>query len=635
MKKILLSFAACAMALVSMAESKTFTITSSDITSGATSSVALAANAYGKQDVTDSKTFYTFNAADINFTSCKVCIAPETNGGGIQMQGNASKAANQAFIGNTTSFKDITSIKIYTRMKSGSTFAPQFNIYAGKSELPGSSDTKISAAEDSLKNDDGKYINYTISYDLSGATYSHFAIRNDLVGAVYIDKIELEADLGDVVIISAPTITPDGGTFSEPLEVTIAAPEGFGLIYTTDGTTPAEGVGTTVASGKTTITVEGTKTIKAITIDNDDPDNCSVVKTATFTKSIANTPEKAYTPAQAEAFAKEGLTTEAVYVKGIISSIKSLNTALYKNAQYYIKENADATSEFYIYNGKYLEGKDFTADDQIKVGDEVIVYGKLAVYTPTEGDPVYQMASGNYIYSLNGVTKDTTPVKEVTQIALADFTNGGFENWTESVCDQWKSVSAASSATISKTEDANSGSASILVKGATSNKRLASTEILLEAGTYAIELYAKGTSDEADARLRFGYSICVLSEDKGSYTIDSNNGYKYGDTYLFKAADGWKKYLQTFTLSEPTIINIIVMNNFKKDTEAETQVASPSILIDDVVLRVATDEDKQAVSINTINAASSNSTIYNLNGVKLSAPQKGINIIDGKKVYVK
>ena len=61
-----------------------------------------------------------------------------------------------------------------------------------------------------------------------------------------------------------------------------------------------------------------------------------------------------------------------------------------------------------IFRGYYLEGENFTAEDQIKVGDKVIVYGKLVDYKGTKE------MTGSSIYSLNGVTTGISDVKAQT-----------------------------------------------------------------------------------------------------------------------------------------------------------------------------------------------------------------------------
>lgn len=60
-----------------------------------------------------------------------------------------------------------------------------------------------------------------------------------------------------------------------------------------------------------------------------------------------------------------------------------------------------------MFRGYYLENKKFTAEDQIKVGDKVVVKGKLIDYMGT-----LELGQRNYIYSLNGkTTADDEPVE--------------------------------------------------------------------------------------------------------------------------------------------------------------------------------------------------------------------------------
>ena len=99
-------------------------------------------------------------------------------------------------------------------------------------------------------------------------------------------------------------------------------------------------------------------------------------------------------------------TTDNVYVKGKISKIADKGTftdgGTYGNASFYITETGEATgTEFYAFRILYLNNKKFASGQtDIKVGDEVVIYGKLMNYrgnTP-------ETATGCYLYSLNGVT---------------------------------------------------------------------------------------------------------------------------------------------------------------------------------------------------------------------------------------
>ena len=100
-----------------------------------------------------------------------------------------------------------------------------------------------------------------------------------------------------------------------------------------------------------------------------------------------------------------GATTDAdVYVKGKVSSIKELSTS-FGNATYSITSEGTNVA-FDIFRGYYFNGDKFTSEDQLKVGDEVVVCGKLTNYmgnTP-------QMAQGGKIISINGQGGDTPDI---------------------------------------------------------------------------------------------------------------------------------------------------------------------------------------------------------------------------------
>lgn len=126
-------------------------------------------------------------------------------------------------------------------------------------------------------------------------------------------------------------------------------------------------------------------------------------------ESIANTVETAYTTSEASALIAAGkdLSTE-VYVKGKIASIKEVSTS-FGNATYNI---TDGTKEIIVFRGYYFDGAKFTSEDQIKVGDDVVVLGKL---TSFKGDD--EINSGNKIVLLNGQGPAVVETVNVNSIA--------------------------------------------------------------------------------------------------------------------------------------------------------------------------------------------------------------------------
>lgn len=91
------------------------------------------------------------------------------------------------------------------------------------------------------------------------------------------------------------------------------------------------------------------------------------------------------------------IPSEAVYVKGKISSIKEVSTS-YGNATYYISDDGTTTNQFMIFRGYYFDGAKFTSESQIKVGDEVVVCGTIVMYQGTTPE----MNASNKLISING-----------------------------------------------------------------------------------------------------------------------------------------------------------------------------------------------------------------------------------------
>ena len=90
-------------------------------------------------------------------------------------------------------------------------------------------------------------------------------------------------------------------------------------------------------------------------------------------------------------------SNKEVYVKGIVAKVGSIDTVNYGNATYYISDDGTSTNDFEIYHGFYLNGEKFTSADQLKVGQTVVVCGKLTEYNSTK-----EMAQGSKLVSIEG-----------------------------------------------------------------------------------------------------------------------------------------------------------------------------------------------------------------------------------------
>ncbi len=192
-----------------------------------------------------------------------------------------------------------------------------------------------------------------------------------------------------------------GESFKAPT-ATLTPAEAGSLTYSSSDETVATVDATT---GAVTLTgTTGTTTITAAFAGND----TYAASSASYTLNVAEaasltgdgTKANPYTVADVLAIVNAGQqTTDSVYVKGIVSSIKTTadNIVKYKNCDYYLVDNEDDTVSIMAFRGKYLGNTDFTSADQLKVGDKVLVLGVLDKYYET-----IELAKGNYIVEFLG-----------------------------------------------------------------------------------------------------------------------------------------------------------------------------------------------------------------------------------------
>lgn len=267
--------------------------------------------------------------------------------------------------------------------------------------------------------------------------------------------------------------------------------------------------------------------------------------------------------------AGETATTQSYYIKGITDNDYTISS--YKNFEANIVDSEGSSETFKVFRVKDKDGKDLKEGWKIAKGSTIIVYGPVVNYkgnTP-------ETATGAYLVSVNGKDPelndgtgggDTPGGGSDTPSTL---TNGGFETWANGIPTGWKSASTASSATLAQSTDAHTGSYSCNVKGdASANKRLASQEITLAAGTYNFSFWVKPTTSNA-AQVRPGYVPIGADGKAGSYA--------YGDYATLTA--GWQQVSYDFTLDAETIVCLVVMNPKKSSYSS-----GEDVLIDDATL---------------------------------------------------
>ena len=101
------------------------------------------------------------------------------------------------------------------------------------------------------------------------------------------------------------------------------------------------------------------------------------------------------------ALASGAESPEQYYFKGKIVSIGEEFSTQYGNATFYISDDGTTTNQFYVYQALYLGNKKYTSGTNIKVGDEVVIYGKV---TNFKGNTPETVKGSAYVYSINGET---------------------------------------------------------------------------------------------------------------------------------------------------------------------------------------------------------------------------------------
>ena len=118
----------------------------------------------------------------------------------------------------------------------------------------------------------------------------------------------------------------------------------------------------------------------------------------------------------------EAGTANEVYAKGIVTSITEISTQ-YGNGTFVISDDATGSNKLTVYRAYSLGNEKFKAENEIKVGDEVVIYGKLVNFKSNTPE----FTQGCYIYSLNGKTEGgggtptPQPGGEVKTVTVADF----------------------------------------------------------------------------------------------------------------------------------------------------------------------------------------------------------------------
>ena len=271
-------------------------------------------------------------------------------------------------------------------------------------------------------------------WDTKGKDYTYTLTYTEENTVYYMSATEANAQLiklaltYEAAIPSAPKYaisfaTVEGGTLSasaikaeEGTEITLTAEPQLGYEFNNDwSVTATDGTVIPVVDNKFTmpaqdVTVSGTFTLNIkydhAGTENDPYNVLDVLKLIETLETDASSSE--------------------INAKGIIKSITEVSTA-YKNATYTIGD--ETTSETVtIYRGKYINGADFTSTDQIKIGDEVVIKGRVKSYKGSK-----QFNAGSRIVSLKRMETCATPIINIDEngvVSISCATEGATIRYT-------------------------------------------------------------------------------------------------------------------------------------------------------------------------------------------------------------
>ena len=258
------------------------------------------------------------------------------------------------------------------------------------------------------------------------------------------------------------------------------------------------------------------------------------------------------------ALTDNGTSTETYAVTGYITEVVG---SVSRNQQtFWMADTKDGGRVFEAYWANLPEGVSaFAAGMKVKITGQLMKYVKDSNVTPEiKNADVVVLENGD------GGQGGGTPATE--------FVNGDFESWvSDTEATGWKasSTSGIGNSTLSKTTEVHGGNyACKIASPGTTNRRLATQEITLQAGSYTFSYYAKSTTADV-CQTRAGY-VPVTNNAVGTY--------KWGDYTNINNTE-WTLVSYDFELTTETTLCLLVTN-----PKGSSYSVSQDILVDDASL---------------------------------------------------
>lgn len=389
MKKVFLLFAALLAATFSFAEAKTVVLDGAAVGKTATTKDStITQNGFSYTISKGGKYQAVSTGATKNFEGTTQCILIGKSG---------------AYIYNDAAFgSGITKFELYVNKSAAGSEKSncKLSVSFGTSQIKAAA---TNAQIITIAGDNDKDSVYSLTVP-TGAKYFYYTITTAHNSQVAFRITYEEAS------IQAPVFTPEEGkvtnkNFAEPFLLTMScATTGTAIYYTTDGTDPNDGIEYTAP-----ITIPAQSTVVRAIAMGDDGFSAETQVTYCYINSAAT----AYTVSAAIEVIDAGLGLDnELYVQGTIKEVTNYSDT-YGTLTYTI---TDGTTDLIIYSGLNENKQKFSSLDDLNVGDEVVVCGKLLKYKED-----YEVNYNNYIVS----RKINKPTIIATNVAFGDIFSTG------------------------------------------------------------------------------------------------------------------------------------------------------------------------------------------------------------------
>ena len=191
---------------------------------------------------------------------------------------------------------------------------------------------------------------------------------------------------------AAPTIsgnTPFFGT-TEATITNAASADGASIYYTLNGSDPTTTTSATCFEYSDAFNIDATTTVKAIAKKSTDT-NASTIVSKTFTKVAPMNVASALT-AIADLANNGTITNQSV--RGVVTKVTSMYNGTAIN--YTISDDVAGSNELTVYRGKNMHNTDFAALSDIKLGDDVVIYGTLKKFV-SGANTTPEFDAGSYL----------------------------------------------------------------------------------------------------------------------------------------------------------------------------------------------------------------------------------------------